>query len=269
MQSIQGLVLAGGVLADATLASQRPSSIRSAVAAKLTSAQVLQRSVTQHPAAQVLHFSSVAALLGSAGQAPYSSANAGLDGLAAAWSQAGTPNASLQWGAWAGAGMAARNTATAKRVTRLGMGVILPAVGLATLQTLMGNVQMPAITVAVPFLWSSVLQWGSQRGGIKHLLSNFAAATEPERDSLPLPQRTMHYAKYASAEEMLNRELPSVSLPQRTAEILSEVMVAIASVLGASIGAEEPLMASGLDSLGELHHKLSLITISDISANLP
>ncbi len=51
-------------------------------------------------------FSSVAALLGSPGQAGYSAANGALDGLAAAWRRSGSPVTSIQWGAWAGAGMA-------------------------------------------------------------------------------------------------------------------------------------------------------------------
>ena len=246
-------MLAGGVLADGTLASQQPSSIRAVVASKLTSAQVLQRSVSTHPAAQILHFSSVAALLGSAGQAPYSSANAGLDGLASAWSRAGIPNASLQWGAWAGAGMAARNTATAKRVARLGMGMITPATGLAALQILMGNPRMPTVTVAVPFLWSSVHQWGSQGASIKHILSGLALVIEPELGDKPLPQHTI--ATNSSAAVIPRIVESSMSLPERTADILSEVMEAISSVVGSSIGAEEPLMASGLDSLGKLHQK--------------
>ena len=55
---------------------------------------------------QVL-FSSVASLLGSAGQAGYAAANGGLDTLSGAWRRAGTPVNTVQWGAWAGSGMAA------------------------------------------------------------------------------------------------------------------------------------------------------------------
>ena len=56
---------------------------------------------------QVL-FSSIAALLGAPGQANYSAANAALDCMAIDWTITGTPVQSVQWGAWAGSGMAAK-----------------------------------------------------------------------------------------------------------------------------------------------------------------
>jgi len=55
---------------------------------------------------QVL-FSSIAALLGSPGQAAYAAANGALDTVAASWHRCGIPVMSVQWGGWAGAGMAA------------------------------------------------------------------------------------------------------------------------------------------------------------------
>ncbi len=62
---------------------------------------------------QVL-FSSIAALLGSPGQAAYAAANGELDALAAAWHRSGMPVTSVQWGGWAGAGMAASHVTQAR-----------------------------------------------------------------------------------------------------------------------------------------------------------
>ena len=55
---------------------------------------------------QVL-FSSIAVLLGAPGQANYSAANAALDSMAVSARAAGVVVVSVQWGAWASAGMAA------------------------------------------------------------------------------------------------------------------------------------------------------------------
>ena len=79
-------------------------------------------------------FSSVASLLGSPGQSNYSAANAALDAAAGSLSASGIPALSIQWGAWAGGGMAAGDVGTAARVERMGMLLIQPERGLAALE---------------------------------------------------------------------------------------------------------------------------------------
>ena len=54
------------------------------------------------PVSQQVLFSSVAALLGSAGQGNYSAANGAVDGLAGQWAAQGRAVTSIQWGPWAG-----------------------------------------------------------------------------------------------------------------------------------------------------------------------
>ena len=81
--ALQGIIHASGVLADATLQKQSLAGVRQVFAAKLVSMQRLGAAFQAQPIAQQLLFSSVAALLGSPGQANYSAANGALDGLAA------------------------------------------------------------------------------------------------------------------------------------------------------------------------------------------
>ena len=83
-----------------------------------------------HPLTTHASFSSIASLLGSPGQAAYAAANGMLDGAAHSAASQGLPHISLQWGAWAGGGMAARDAATSARLQRLGLGLILPHQGL-------------------------------------------------------------------------------------------------------------------------------------------
>ncbi len=84
-------------------------------------------------------FSSVASLLGSPGQANYSAANAALDAAASGMAASGLPALSVQWGAWAGSGMAAADAGTVARVERTGMALVQPSRGLAALSAALSS----------------------------------------------------------------------------------------------------------------------------------
>ena len=74
-------------------------------ASKVLGADALQQvSITAKLQAYLL-FSSVSALLGSAGQANYCAANACLDALASYRCAKATSSVSVQWGVWSEAGM--------------------------------------------------------------------------------------------------------------------------------------------------------------------
>lgn len=73
-------------------------------APKLGGLQRLADAGTLLPIRSTVLFSSVAAMLGTAGQASYAAANAGLDGWASAAQAAGRSAVSVQWGAWASVG---------------------------------------------------------------------------------------------------------------------------------------------------------------------
>ena len=79
---LQGVVHSGGVLADAAITNQTLAGIRAAFAPKASSTELWEAPVGLQPSALHLTFSSVAALLGSPGQANYSAANAVLDAMA-------------------------------------------------------------------------------------------------------------------------------------------------------------------------------------------
>lgn len=72
----------------------------------------------------------------AAGQTNYSAANAGLDASCRLLQAAGVDVMSIQFSAWAGAGMAA---ATASKVDAMGIGALSPATGLAALEAAVRN----------------------------------------------------------------------------------------------------------------------------------
>jgi hypothetical protein len=98
-------------------------------------------------------FSSAAALLGAPGQANYAAANAFLDALAHHRRWLKRPALSVNWGAWAEVGMAARlKDAQQQRLSAAGVGTIEPARGLETLEHLLTEhrVQAGVLPIAWP-----------------------------------------------------------------------------------------------------------------------
>jgi FkbH-like protein len=122
-----GVVHAAGVLDDATvlqLSSERMT--------KVLSAKVLGTAVLAALAPELdffVLFSSVAGLVGSAGQAAYAAANAYQD----AWAHHGVrlhrPALSLNWGAWAEVGMAAASEVRRRNIEGLGLRLLPPGEG--------------------------------------------------------------------------------------------------------------------------------------------
>ncbi|MBD9735919.1 SDR family NAD(P)-dependent oxidoreductase, partial [Streptomyces sp. H28] len=118
---IASVVHTAGVLDDATVANLTDERVLRVLAPKVLGTALLTE-LTPEADGLVL-FASAAGLLGSAGQAPYSAANAFLDGWAHHLSRAGRPALSLDWGAWSGVGMAA---ASATRAAETGRSGLLP-----------------------------------------------------------------------------------------------------------------------------------------------
>jgi hypothetical protein len=87
------------------LPKQKASRLQQVLAPKVSGGAALLAGGSHMPL-QTLLFSSVASLVGAAGQANYVAANAVLDGWAGKLEGQGRVCASVQWGAWATAGEA-------------------------------------------------------------------------------------------------------------------------------------------------------------------
>ena len=66
---------------------------------------------------------------------------------------------SIQWGAWAGAGMAAANAALLDKLQRQGYGAVQPTSGLLALQSILcqGHVADLSVVMVSPFQWGTFL----------------------------------------------------------------------------------------------------------------
>lgn len=244
---VAGVIHTAGELSDATIPNQSPEKIRTAFAAKVHGAINL-RAVLQAQDFMVL-FSSAAATFGSPGQASYAAANASLDALSEQWSEAGEHVLSIQWGAWSQVGMAVRNDAV-KRAHSQGFGSISNARGKAVLSYLLASKRHGAVCVSPLDMPRFKLDM-----------------------SLVLLLRS---AKSATARAVSMAENEAKIRPTLQAdELLDIVRHAAREAMGRSVEDDDPLMASGLDSLGAvvlaqiLSQKLELTLSSVFALNYP
>jgi amino acid adenylation domain-containing protein/non-ribosomal peptide synthase protein (TIGR01720 family) len=120
-----GVVHAAGVLDDRAIVRTTWESCERVFAPKIDGAWHLHQATRDLPLDFFVLFSSAASILGSPGQANYAAANAWMDALAHHRARLGLPAVSINWGPWAGAGMAA--TAASEYLTPLSPGPALDA----------------------------------------------------------------------------------------------------------------------------------------------
>ena len=118
---LRGVVHSAGTLDDGVLIQQTWERTRKVLAPKVTGAWNLHELTKDTPLDFFILFSSMASLAGSPGQSGYAAGNAFLDALAHYRRALGLPALSINWGAWADEGMAAR-------VEKRGQNRVLPAI---------------------------------------------------------------------------------------------------------------------------------------------
>ncbi|MGK3202852.1 type I polyketide synthase [Amycolatopsis sp. MEPSY49] len=242
LPDLDAVVHAAGVLDDGVLDSLTPPRLATVLKAKVDSARYLDELTRDRDLSAFVLFSSLAATLGAAGQGNYVAANAVLDALAEQRAGLGLPATSIAWGPWAGAGMAAGNSARAERG---GIRPMAPALATAALHR--------ALTSGEPVAVADV-DWTQFRAG--RLLDELPEARrkEPEPD--------------------FRAKLDTLTGPERDRALLELVRAEVAAVLGhASPSTVDPGLAFkelGLDSLTavELRNGLAAATGLALPATL-
>lgn len=235
-QAVYGILHAGGVVQDATILRQTPSIMRAAMGPKSFALKSILRQTQFLPFNIFNVFSSVASVLGSGGQSNYAAANAIVDSVAVAYRKMGAPATTVNWGAWAGAGMAAN--AGLERMKRLGFGAIEPMKGVAALTYILSE---QTLTGARGQILASLFYW--DRFARNESFFNFVKA-----DST---QSTMQALTTGSSTNARNLELP-LSLSYDV--IFDQIKMAVRQIIGDDVAATSPLIDAGLDSLGASIH---------------
>jgi myxalamid-type polyketide synthase MxaB len=135
---LRGVFHAAGVLDDGLLFDMDLASLDRAMSPKVIGAWNLHAATATSPLEHFVLFSSVAAVIGSPGQANYAAGNAFLDALAEYRRFRGLPALSVNWGPWSGSGMAVDAGHSGQMQSR-GMRLLGPGQALRLLEQLMSG----------------------------------------------------------------------------------------------------------------------------------
>ncbi len=227
---LAGIFHAAAVLDDGVLAQQDWSRFERVLRPKALGAFHLHEATLELPLDVFVCFSSIASLLGSAGQASYAAASAGLDLLAHHRRALGLPALTVNWGPWS-IGMAARTGAREReRLRAQGLDFLDPDGALAALGELLRRDATQA--AVLPMDWQV-----------------FTRALPGD----PPPVLRELVAPHAPSTVSWRARLTAAAPPQR-AELAGELvrsLVAKVAGLGAGerIAARQSLLELGLDSL--------------------
>jgi acyl carrier protein len=217
------------------------------------------------PLEAALAFGSVAALVGSVGQAPYAAANTALDACAASERARGGVASAVAWGAWRGGGMAAASGADAAE--RFGLGALSATQGVAALHLLLGGGGSGAATgvglalaegrtIATPIDWPVIMRSIAARGAAFPAFADLGAAHAGALSDSP------GEAAAAAAAGKKGSTIPAKYARMHGVAAVAAVTARLVTLVTEStdldVDVDAPLMESGLDSLAgvELQKRL-------------
>jgi len=247
MPAVRGLVHAAGVLDDGTLVQQSWERFTRVMDPKLKGAWNLHKLTQGLPLEFFIMFSSSSSLLGLPGQSNYAAANAFMDALAHHRRALGLPGLSINWGQWAGTGMAANLSSYYQtRLTAQGMSPITSTQGLQVLGQLLG--QASAQVGVLLNEWSMFKQQFSIRSQLPLLSVLVHSGGDKEATESASTQRN----------ELL-LQLESTQASERQQLLIAHIQAEVAKVLGLKPsqlpGSQQGFFDMGMDSLMALELK--------------
>ncbi len=239
--ALRGVIHAAGALDDGVLLQQNWQRFERVLRAKVGGAWNLHTATAGATLDFFVLFSSVASLLGSAGQSNHAAANAFLDALAFARRHNGLPALSINWGPWSEIGAAATARAIVERVKLQGMGGIPTAEGLRAFG---GLLRSDAVQAGVlPVDWERFVAPFGDR------VSPYFSAVAGQRRAASERRQTLEASSEKTFAERAMAAPANERRPMLVAHIREQVRRALGFDARYAIDDRRPLSDIGLDSL--------------------
>ena len=237
---LKGVFHAAGVLHDGLLIAQDAATAAKVMAPKVAGTANLHRCTAPLGLDFFVCFSSIASCVGSPGQGAYGAANAYMDAVSRLRNEAGLCGHVINWGPWAGSGMAARlDTDKRARIKALGIAELEVGEAMAVLESLIEEPCGQSIVWQVDV--DTLLEQGAiarQSAILEHLASGRARGA-PRAQRATSPDYLEHLRSLDRAD--LLGEAIQARLLERLAQTLSTPPDRI------DVGV--PLISLGIDSL--------------------
>ncbi|MFA7755827.1 SDR family NAD(P)-dependent oxidoreductase [Streptomyces sp. NRRL B-2790] len=259
-QSLAAVVHTAGVLDDGVVASVTPERMREVFRPKVDAVLNLHECTREMGLAAFVVFSSVAGMVGSAGQASYAAANSFLDAFSAHRRREGLPATSLAWGVWEQSGAMTDGLAGADRarMARSGVLPLPPEVGLRLFDAALASEEAVLAPVRID---TGALRAGEAPPVLRALVPAGAA------------RRAVRAAAVPAASSLAER-LEGLPEAEREKTVLDLVRAEVAAVLGhasdRTVRPEHAFQDLGFDSLTavELRNRLNRATGLRLPATL-
>ncbi|WP_424892819.1 type I polyketide synthase [Streptomyces sp. XH2] len=257
---LSAVVHTAGVLDDGVVGSVTPERMREVFRPKVDAVLNLHDCTREMDLAAFVVFSSVAGLVGSAGQASYAAANSFLDAFASYRRREGLPALSLAWGVWEQSGAMTDGLAEADRarMARSGVLPLSPEEGLRLFDAALASHEAVLAPVRID---TGALRTGEAPAVLRALVPAAAA------------RRTAQAAAVPSVSSLAER-LEGLPEAERGKAVEDLVRAEVAAVLGhasaQSVRPEHAFQDLGFDSLTavELRNRLNKATGLRLPATL-
>ncbi|MGY6235983.1 SDR family NAD(P)-dependent oxidoreductase [Burkholderia ambifaria] len=236
-----GIYHAAGVLDDAPLQNLTDAHFARVMHAKVAGALNLDRIAREAGVERFVLFSSVAAVVGSAGQANYASANGFLAALGRARRAEGLGATVIHWGPWAEAGMAGPERVRQK-IERAGFVLIEPEAALDALQAVLARDEAEAVIAR--FDWARIADYLDDRGARPLFDQVSTAPARPAGASVEMRGEAL-----ADAVRELLQQGEAAAARQMQAHAEAIVRKVLAIDAGDAIDPARSLLELGMDSL--------------------